>query len=63
MTQNCFIKKINEKFGNKFNLSKVVLNNKDEEICIICPEHGEINVLPFIFLMMVVHYVIMKRKD
>ena len=50
MTHNYFIKKINEKFGNKFNLSKVVFNNKDEEICIICPEHGEINVLPFTFL-------------
>jgi len=38
-----FIKKAKEVHGDKYDYSKVDLENKDERgrICIICPEHGE----------------------
>ena len=41
-----FIKKAKQKYGNKFDYSKVVYNGCFEKICIICPEHGEFWITP-----------------
>ena len=41
-----FIKKARQKFGNKFDYSKVVYNGCFEKVCIICPEHGEFWITP-----------------
>lgn len=39
--KNRFIRKAVEKYGNKFDYSKVDYKQCDEKVCIICPEHGE----------------------
>lgn len=36
-----FIGKAKNKFGDKFNYSKVVYVNAKTKVCIICPIHGE----------------------
>ena len=36
-----FIKRANEKHGDKYNYSKVDYVNNQAKVCIICPEHGE----------------------
>lgn len=36
-----FIRRAREKHGDKYDYSKVVYKSKDENVCIICPEHGE----------------------
>lgn len=38
---NNFIKEYKNKWGNKYDYSKVRLNTYKDKICIICPEHGE----------------------
>ena len=45
-----FILKIKEKFGEKYDLSKTIYKGKREKITIICPEHGEFTCLPLNFL-------------
>lgn len=41
-----WIKLAQEKHGNKFNYDKVVYKNRDTEVIIICPEHGEFSISP-----------------
>lgn len=41
MTIENFIEKSKKIHGNKYNYSKVKFNKLKDEICIICPEHGE----------------------
>ena len=36
-----FIEESKQKFGNKFDYSKVLYERKDKPVCIICPKHGE----------------------
>lgn len=36
-----FIEKAKKKYGDKYDYSKVVYMGSAEEVCIICPEHGE----------------------
>lgn len=40
--QDIFIKECNEKFGNKFDYTKVLYDGIQTKVIIICPEHGEI---------------------
>ena len=42
-----FLKKSREKYGNKYDYSKVEYVNQNTEICIICPHHGEFYITPF----------------
>lgn len=49
-TNEIFIEKAREKFGNKFDFTKTNYINSQTEICITCPEHGDIWVLPYVFL-------------
>lgn len=37
----CFVKKAKEKYGDKYDYSKVNYINNRTKVCIICPEHGE----------------------
>lgn len=41
MTQEQFIEKAKIKHGNKYDYSKVVYENSQKKVCIICPKHGE----------------------
>lgn len=41
-----FIKASKEKFGDKFDYSKVTYINRDTPVILICPEHGEIEITP-----------------
>lgn len=41
-----FIKASKEKFGDKFDYSKVVYVNRNTPVILICPEHGEIEMTP-----------------
>ncbi|MCF0204471.1 MAG: DUF723 domain-containing protein [Muribaculaceae bacterium] len=41
-----FIKKLQEKFGNKFGLEKFIYTNSSTPITLICPKHGEFSKLP-----------------
>lgn len=41
LTTADIVKRIKDKFGNKFDCSKVEYVNNRTKICIICPEHGE----------------------
>ena len=52
-TTEDFIKKAKEKFGNKFDFTKTNYINSQTEVCITCPEHGDIWVLPYVFLQSV----------
>ena len=36
-----FIDNLKERFGDKYNYSKVVYRGNKDKVCIICPEHGE----------------------
>lgn len=42
-----FIKKSKEKYGDKYDYSKVEYVNCDTKVCIICPEHGEFWQTPY----------------
>lgn len=44
--RNEFIKRATEKFGNKYDYSKVNYKTRDDKVTIICPIHGEFSVLP-----------------
>ena len=50
MTQDIFIKRVIKKFGDKFGVSNISYKTNNEEIDIICPEHGVVNVIPSTFL-------------
>ena len=50
LTSAFYIKKFTEKYGNKYDYSKVVFKNSKEKITIICPKHGEFEILPHNFL-------------
>ena len=50
LTTEEFIKKCYNKFGNKFDYSKIEYKNGKTKVCIICPEHGEFYVRPSDFL-------------
>lgn len=41
-----FIKKANERHGNKYDYSKVEYVNATTKVCIICPKHGEFWITP-----------------
>ena len=41
LTQEEFIKKLINKYGNKYDLSKVKYFGNKTKVCLICPEHGE----------------------
>lgn len=45
-----FFEKVEEKFGNKFDLSKVNYEKSTKKVCIVCPEHGEFYTTPVQFL-------------
>lgn len=45
-----FIKKAKDKFGDKFDYSKVEYINSRTKVCIICPEHGEFWQTPSVHL-------------
>ena len=36
-----FVKKAREVHGDKYDYSKVFYTNRNTEVCIICPKHGE----------------------
>lgn len=46
ITLEKFIKKASEKYNNKYDYSKTILNNMEDIIIIICPKHGEFWTLP-----------------
>lgn len=48
--KNRFIRKAVEKYGNKFDYSKVDYKQCNEKVCIICPEHGEFWQTPILHL-------------
>lgn len=50
LTGETFIKKAKEKYGNKFDYSKVKYVNNKIKVCIICPKHGEFFTTPNNFL-------------
>ena len=41
LSKEDFIKKAQIVHGNKYDYSKVVYKNKEEKVCIVCPEHGD----------------------
>ena len=45
-----FYKKVKEKFGDKFDLSKVNYINNKTKIIVVCPKHGEFSIMPQNFL-------------
>lgn len=45
--QENFIKRAKDKFGDKFDYSKVEYINCDTKVCIICPKHGEFWQTPY----------------
>ena len=45
-----FVKKANEKYGNKFDYSKSEYKGVNEKLCIICPKHGEFWTSPNVHL-------------
>lgn len=49
-TNETFIKKATEKYGNKYTYDKVNYINSQTKVCIICPEHGEFYVRPADYL-------------
>lgn len=49
-TDETFIKKATEKYGNKYIYDKVNYINGQTKVCIICPEHGEFYVRPADYL-------------
>ena len=50
LTNEEFIRRCNERFGNKFDYSKVDYKNGQTKVCIICHEHGEFFIRPYDFL-------------
>ncbi len=46
MTQEEFLKKANEIYGEKYDYSKSVFLGWHTKVCVICPEHGEFWVCP-----------------
>ena len=46
MGKELFIHKAKELFGEKFNYSKVKYINGQNNVCVICPEHGDFEVTP-----------------
>ena len=49
-TNETFIKKATEKYGNKYIYDKVDYINSQTKVCIICPEHGKFYVRPADYL-------------
>lgn len=49
-TNETFIKKATEKYGNKYTYDKVNYINSQTKVCIICPEHGEFYIRPADYL-------------
>jgi len=47
LTKEDFIKLAREKYGDKYDYSKVEYINQTTKVCIICPEHGEFYVKPY----------------
>lgn len=47
LTTEEFIHKAKEVHGDRYDYSKVEYMNPHTKVCIICPEHGEIRLLPF----------------
>lgn len=47
MDSNTFIKKSKEIFGDRYTYEKTEYINSDNKICITCPEHGDLYILPF----------------
>jgi hypothetical protein len=45
-----FIKKANEKYGDRYDYSKVDYKGSEIPVCITCPEHGEFWITPHHFL-------------
>ena len=41
LTQEIFIERAKQKFGDRYDLSKVEYKNSSSKICVICPIHGE----------------------
>ena len=50
MSQEDFIKKCKEKYGDKYDYSKVEYKNCRTKVIIICPKHGEFSVMPRHFI-------------
>lgn len=50
LTNEEFILKVKEKFGDTYDLSKTIYKGKREKIIVICKEHGEFTCLPLNFL-------------
>ena len=50
LTNEEYIAKVKEKFGDKYDYSKTFYVNKRNKVTIICKEHGEFEVLPLNFL-------------
>ena len=50
LTQDDFINQCIEKYGNKYDYSKVNYKTAKDKVCIICPEHGEFWVTPDNFI-------------
>src|SRR5439155_26727068 len=50
LTQEEFIKRCRQKFGDKYDYSKCVFVNVRTKVIIICPKHGEIQRTPQLIL-------------
>lgn len=46
IARESFIEKAKEVHGNRYDYSKVNYVNAKTKVCIICPEHGEFNIIP-----------------
>ena len=46
LTTEEFCKRVQEKFGDKYDLSLVEYKNSQTPVTLVCPEHGEFNLLP-----------------
>ena len=50
LTTNDFLERCYNKFGNRFDYSKVNYKNNQTKVCIVCQEHGEFFIRPYDFL-------------
>lgn len=46
-TQDQFIQEAKEKYGNKYDYSKVIYVNRMTDVIITCPEHGKMEIKPY----------------
>lgn len=50
LTPDVFLERAKKVHGNKYDLSKMVYNRRDEKIVVLCPVHGEFSIVPSNFI-------------